>query len=78
MYCDINAENGNSPVVTIASGFTVCTSTAAADMHSYKNGVGLDAGYPGLRKVLETVVGILLIGGLGLMGCALETVFGYP
>lgn len=35
-------------------------------------------GYPERREVLETVAGILLIGGLGLMGFALETVFGYP
>jgi hypothetical protein len=35
-------------------------------------------GYPERREVLEIVAGILLIGGLGFMGCALETVFGYP
>jgi len=34
--------------------------------------------YPERRKVLEAVAGILLIGDLGLMGCALEAVFGYP
>lgn len=35
-------------------------------------------GYPERREGLETVAGILLIGGLGLIGCALETVFGCP
>jgi hypothetical protein len=35
-------------------------------------------GYPERREVLETVAGILLIGGLELMGCALETVIGHP
>jgi hypothetical protein len=35
-------------------------------------------GYPERREVLEIVAGILLIGGLGLIGCALETVFGCP
>jgi hypothetical protein len=30
------------------------------------------------RAVMETVGGILLIGGLGLMGCALEAVLGAP
>lgn len=35
-------------------------------------------GYPERREVMEAVAGILLIGGLGLMGFALETVFGHP
>lgn len=34
--------------------------------------------YPKYRAAIETVVGILLIGGLGLMGYALETVLGHP
>jgi hypothetical protein len=35
-------------------------------------------GYPKHRAVMETVGGILLIGGLGLMGYALEAVLGHP
>jgi hypothetical protein len=35
-------------------------------------------GYPERQAVMETVGGILLLGGLGLMGYALETVLGHP
>ena len=34
--------------------------------------------YPEYRKAMETVGGVLLIGGLALMGYALETVLGQP
>ena len=34
--------------------------------------------YPQHREVLETVAGILLIGGLGMLGFALEYIFGHP
>jgi hypothetical protein len=34
--------------------------------------------YPEHRKTMETVGGVLLIGGLGLMGYAIETVLGEP
>jgi hypothetical protein len=30
--------------------------------------------YPGQREIIETVAGIILIGGLGLLGFALEIV----
>ena len=35
-------------------------------------------GYPKHRTVMETVAGFLLIGGLGMLGYALEAVFGHP
>ena len=35
-------------------------------------------GYPKHRAAMETVAGILLLGGLGLMGYALEAVLGHP
>ena len=38
----------------------------------------LASGDPERQAVLETVGGILLIGGLGLMGYALECVLGQP
>jgi hypothetical protein len=38
----------------------------------------LASGYPERRAVMETVGGILLISGLGLMGYALEAVLGHP
>jgi hypothetical protein len=38
----------------------------------------LASGYPERQAVMETVGGILLIGGLGLMGYALECVLGQP
>jgi hypothetical protein len=38
----------------------------------------LASGYPEHQAVMETVGGILLIGGLGLMGYALEAVLGHP
>jgi hypothetical protein len=34
--------------------------------------------YPKHRAVMETVGGVLFIGGLGLMGYALECVLGLP
>ena len=34
--------------------------------------------FPGLREVIETVAGIILIGGLGLLGFALEFVLRHP
>jgi hypothetical protein len=34
--------------------------------------------YPEHRTVMETVGGFLLIGGLGLLGYALEAVLGHP
>jgi hypothetical protein len=35
-------------------------------------------GYPKHQMVMETVAGFLLIGGLGMLGYALEAVFGHP
>jgi hypothetical protein len=35
-------------------------------------------GYPKHRAAIETMAGILLIGGLGLLGYALEAVLGHP
>ena len=35
-------------------------------------------GYPERQAVMETVGGVLLISGLGLMGYALEAVLGHP
>jgi hypothetical protein len=35
-------------------------------------------GYPKHQTVLETLAGFLLIGGLGMLGYALEAVFGQP
>ena len=34
--------------------------------------------YPQHRELMETVAGILLIGGFGLLGYALESVLGIP
>jgi hypothetical protein len=34
--------------------------------------------YPGYREAIETVAGVLLIGGLGLLGYALKTISGHP
>ena len=34
--------------------------------------------YPGQREIIETVAGIILIGGLGLLGFALEIVLRHP
>jgi hypothetical protein len=34
--------------------------------------------YPDHRAVMETVGGFLLLGGLGMLGFALEAVFGHP
>jgi hypothetical protein len=38
----------------------------------------LASGYPKRQAAMETVGGILLIGGLGLIGYALECVLGQP
>ena len=38
----------------------------------------LASGYPKRQALMETVGGILLLGGLGLIGYALETVLGHP
>jgi hypothetical protein len=35
-------------------------------------------GYPKYQAVLETVAGLLLIGGLGMLGYALEAILGHP
>jgi len=35
-------------------------------------------GYPRYQAVMETVGGILMIGGLGLVGYGLEAVLGLP
>ena len=35
-------------------------------------------GYPKHQAAIETVAGILLLAGLGLMGYALECVLGHP
>jgi hypothetical protein len=35
-------------------------------------------GYPKYQAAMETVAGFLLIGGLGMLGYALEAVFGQP
>jgi hypothetical protein len=34
--------------------------------------------FPERRAVMQTVGGFLLIGGLGILGYALEAVFGHP
>jgi hypothetical protein len=34
--------------------------------------------YPGQREVIETVAGIILIGGLGLSAFALEIILRHP
>jgi hypothetical protein len=36
------------------------------------------SGYPERQAVMETVGGILLLGGLGLIGYGLESVLGHP
>jgi hypothetical protein len=38
----------------------------------------LASGYPERQVAMETVGGVLLLAGLGLMGYALETVLGHP
>jgi hypothetical protein len=35
-------------------------------------------GYPKYQAAMETVAGFLLIGGLGMLGYALEAVLGHP
>ena len=34
--------------------------------------------YPAHREIIETVAGILLIGGFAMLGYGLECVFGHP
>lgn len=34
--------------------------------------------YPQHREIIETVAGILLIGGFAMLGYALECVYGHP
>jgi putative Mn2+ efflux pump MntP len=34
--------------------------------------------YPEHREIIETVAGILLIGGFAMLGYGLECVFGHP
>jgi hypothetical protein len=38
----------------------------------------LASGYPERQAVMETVGGVLLLAGLGLIGYALEAVLGHP
>jgi hypothetical protein len=38
----------------------------------------LAKGYPKHQAAMETVAGFLLIGGLGMLGYALEAVLGHP
>lgn len=38
----------------------------------------LASGHPKYQEAMETVAGFLLIGGLGMLGYALETVLGHP
>ncbi len=38
----------------------------------------LASSYPERQAAMETVGGVLLLAGLGLMGYALETVLGHP
>jgi hypothetical protein len=56
-------------MITGLSSISLLLGTAIAYMASR---------YPEHRAVMETVGGVLLIGGLGLMGYALEAVLGHP
>jgi hypothetical protein len=38
----------------------------------------LASGHPKYQATMETVGGFLLLGGLGMLGYALEAVFGHP
>jgi uncharacterized membrane protein YdjX (TVP38/TMEM64 family) len=58
-----------SVMITALSTISLLLGTAIAYLAS---------GYPERQAVMETVGGILLIGGLGLMGYALEIVLGHP
>jgi hypothetical protein len=58
-----------SVMITVLSTISLLLGTAIAYSAS---------GYPERQAVMETVGGILLLGGLGLMGYALETVLGHP
>jgi len=35
-------------------------------------------GYPKYQAAMETVAGFLLLGGLGMLGYALEAILGHP
>ena len=81
---DINAvrriERAN---VAYGSSVSICWSVMITGVSTISLVLGtaiayLASGYPEHRAVLETVGGILLIGGLGLMGYALEAVLGHP
>ena len=56
-------------MITAFSAISLVLGTAIAYMAN---------GYPKHRAVMETVGGILMIGGLGLIGYALEAVLGPP
>jgi hypothetical protein len=58
-----------SVMITTFSVISLVLGTAIAYMAN---------GYPKHRAVMETVGGILIIGGLGLVGYALEAVLGLP
>jgi cytochrome c biogenesis protein CcdA len=55
----------------IAGFSTVCVMLGAAIAYMAKS-------YPRHREAIETVGGILLISGLGLLGFALERACGHP
>jgi cytochrome c biogenesis protein CcdA len=55
----------------IAGFSTACVVFGAAIAYMAKS-------YPRRREALETVGGILLIGGFGLLGYALESLCGHP
>ena len=56
-------------MITAFSAISLVLGTAIAYMAN---------GHPKHRAVMETVGGILMIGGLGLIGYALEAVLGPP
>ena len=58
-----------STMITAFSTMSLVLETAIAYLAS---------GYPERQAAMETVGGILLLGGLGLMGYALECVLGQP
>ena len=63
------AFGGRPIMLTGLSTISLALGTAIAYMAN---------GYPKHQAAIETVAGILLLGGLGLMGCALECVLGHP
>jgi hypothetical protein len=63
------AELSISVMISGLSTISLLLGTAIANMASR---------YPEHRAVMETVGGVLLIGGLGLMGYVLECVLGAP